>query len=370
MKKFILISPKNRTAYNFRGDLMKAIQKLGYEVIVTGPNQDSIDRIKELGVKFVEVPMNKNGINPFSDLRYMWGLYKVMKREKVDASLGYTIKPFLYGSIAARMAGVKNRSCMIAGAGFLFASKSLKARIIRKITFFLYRLGLGSAHNVIFQNIDDLNEFVECGLVKREKCHVVNGSGVNMAKFTPSGYPEKPAFFFLGRLIHSKGAMDFMKAAKILKEKYPDARFMILGKVEEAVNDSIKNEEIKPYVESGVIEHFGETDNIAQYYEMTSVFVLPTAYREGTPRVILEAMACARPIITTFTPGCKETVVDSENGFFTPTHDPETLAEKMEYFILHPEKVAEMGAKSLEVCKNKYEVGIINENMIKFMKLK
>ena len=118
------------------------------------------------------------------------------------------------------------------------------------------------------------------------------------------------------------------------------------------------------------MEHFGETDNIAKYYEMTSVFVLPTAYREGTPRVILETMACAHPIITTFTPGCKETVVDGENGFFTPIHDSETLVEKMEYFILHPEKVAEMGAKSLEMCKNKYEVGIINENMIKFMKLK
>ena len=132
---------------------------------------------------------------------------------------------------------------------------------------------------------------------------------------------------------------------------------------------SIKKEDIKPYVESGVIKHFGETDNIAQYYAMSSVFVLPTTFREGTPRVILEAMSSARPIITTFTPGCKETVMDGENGFFTPTHDPKALAEKMEYFILHLEKVADMGAKRLELCKNKYEVDIINENIIKFMKL-
>lgn len=369
MKKFILISPKNRSAYNFRGDLIKDIQAKGYDVVVTGPNLEGVDKIEALGAKFVEVPVDKNGTNPFADILYCLKLKKIFKEEKADAILGYTIKPVIYGSIAGWLAGVKNSTAMVTGAGYLFASKSMKAKLIRLVSFMLYRLGLGAAQKVIFQNIDDLNEFVANHLVKREKCHVVNGSGVNMNKYTPTPYPDNPSFFFLGRLVHSKGGLDFAKAAKIVKTQYPESRFMILGKLEKNLPDAIKEEELQPFVEAGTIELFPETDDIPKYYAMTSVFVLPTAYREGTPRVILEAMASARAIITTNTPGCKETVIDGENGFFVPTHNPEKLAEKMMIFISNPCKVAECGAKSYEICTNKYEVSIINNRMLKIMEL-
>lgn len=369
MKKFILISPKNRSAYNFRGDLIKDIQAKGYDVVVTGPNQEGVDNIEALGAKFIEIPVNKNGTNPFTDITYFLKLRKMMKAEKADAILGYTIKPVIYGSIAGWLAGVKNRTSMVTGAGYLFASSSFKARVIRLISFLLYRLGLGAAQKVIFQNIDDLNEFVANGLVKREKCHVVNGSGVNMNKYTPAPYPEKPAFFFLGRLVHSKGGLDFAKAAKIVKAEHPEARFMVLGKLERNLPDAILPEEMMPYVDDGTIELFPETDDIPKYYAMTSVFVLPTAYREGTPRVILEAMASARAIITTNTPGCKETVVEGENGFFVPTHNPEVLAEKMETFVKNPSIVAQFGQNSYEICKKKYEVSIINKRMMEIMNL-
>lgn len=163
--------------------------------------------------------------------------------------------------------------------------------------------------------------------------------------------------------------MDYVKAAKIVKEKYPNARFMILGKLENNLPDAITEEDLMPYVNDGTVELFPETDNIAQYYAMTSVFVLPTAYREGTPRVILEAMASARAIITTFTPGCKETVVEGKNGFFVPTHDPEAVAEKMIYYIENPEEIERMGKESLALCRNKYEIGIINQRMLEIMQL-
>lgn len=369
MKKFLLISPKNRSAYNFRGDLIQDIQTKGYEVIVTGPNMDNVDRITDLGAKFIEVPVNKNGLNPFADIAYCMRLRRIMKEENVDTMLGYTIKPVIYGSIAAKLAGVKNRNAMVTGAGYLFASKSIKAKIIRTISFLLYKMGLGAAQNVIYQNIDDLEEFVKTGLVKREKCHVVNGSGVNMSKYVLAPYPEKPSFFFLGRLVYSKGALDFVKAAKIVKSQYPDSRFMILGKLEKNLPDAITEEDLMPYVNDGIVELFPETDNISQYYAMSSVFVLPTAYREGTPRVILEAMASARAIITTFTPGCKETVVEGRNGFFVPTHNPEALAEKLEYFINNLDSIAKMGARSLQLCKDKYEVSIINKRMLEIMNI-
>lgn len=369
MKKFILISPKNRSAYNFRGDLIKDIQAKGYDVVVTGPNQEGVDKIEALGAKFIEIPVNKNGTNPFADITYCLKLRKIMKAEKADAILGYTIKPVIYGSIAGWLAGVKNRTSMVTGAGYLFASNSFKAKVIRLISFMLYRIGLGAAQKVIFQNIDDLNEFVAYGLVKREKCHVVNGSGVNMRKYTPAPYPEKPSFFFLGRLVHSKGGLDFAKAAKIVKGQHPEARFMLLGKLEKNLPDAILPEEMMPFVNDGIVELFPETDDIPKYYAMTSVFVLPTAYREGTPRVILEAMASARAIITTNTPGCKETVVEGENGFFVPTHNPEVLAEKMETFVKNPSIVAQFGQNSYEICKKKYEVSIINKRMMEIMNL-
>ena len=208
---------------------------------------------------------------------------------------------------------------------------------------------------------------MEHGLVRKDKCHVVNGSGVNMTKFTPAEYPQTPTFFFLGRLVYAKGGMDFVKAAKIVKEKYPNSRFMILGKIDKSVPDAITAEDLMPYVNDGTVELFPETDRIAQYYAMSSVFVLPTAYREGTPRVILEALASARAIITTFTPGCKETVKDGVNGFFVDIHSPEDCAKKMIHFIEYPDDVKKMGKESLELCKNKYEVSIINRNMIDIM---
>lgn len=369
MKKFVLVSPKNRSAYNFRGDLIKDIQAKGYEVVVTGPNEEGIEKIEALGARFIKVPVNKNGMNPFADIVYCLKLRKIMKAEKADATMGYTIKPVIYGSLAAWLAGVKNRTAMVTGAGYLFASKSLKARIIKMVSFVLYRIGLGAAQKIIFQNIDDLDEFVENGLVKKEKCYVVNGSGVNMNKYKPTIYPKTPSFFFLGRLVYAKGGMDFVKAAKIVKGKYPEARFMILGKLERNLPDAITEEDLMPYVNDRTVELFPETDNIAQYYAMTSVFVLPTAYREGTPRVILEAMASARAIITTFTPGCKETVVDGKNGFFVPTHDPKAVAEKITYFIEHPDEIERMGQQSLVLCQNKYEISIINKRMLEIMQL-
>lgn len=367
MKKFVLISPKNRTAYNFRGDLIKEIQTKGYEVVVTGPNMEGADKIEALGARFIEVPIDKNGTNPFADIGYCLELRRIFKQEKADAILSYTIKPVIYGSIAGWLAGVKNRSAMVTGAGYLFASKRTKAKLLRSISFMLYRLGLGVAHQVIFQNSDDLNEFVEHKLVKRQKCHVVNGSGVNMEKYIPAPYPEIPSFFFLGRLVHSKGGLDFAKAAKIVKSQHPEARFMILGKLEKDLPDAIKPEEIMPFVDDGTIELFPETDDIPKYYAMSSVFVLPTAYREGTPRVILEAMASARAIITTNTPGCKETVVECENGLFTEIHNPENLAEKILFFVKNPESIQKYGKRSYEICTTKYDVSIINKEMLKIM---
>jgi glycosyltransferase involved in cell wall biosynthesis len=366
--KFILVSPKNRTAYNFRGDLVKKIIKAGYEVVITGPNRDNVEKVEELGARFVEIPMNKNGVNPLKDFAYMNALRKLFKEEKPDVILGYTSKPVIYASIAGKLAGVPHKVAMVTGAGYAFTAKTKKAKIIKLIMSILYRIGFICADTVIFQNTDDKEQFINEKLVRADKCKIVNGSGVNMEKFSFEPYPHQMTFFMLSRVMYSKGIREYLEACEIVKAKYPDVRCMLLGACE-GIQDSLSQEDLDTYINKGIIEHFGETDTVADYYKQCSVYVLPS-YREGTPRTVLEAMAMGRAVITTDAPGCRETVIDGETGFLVPIQNGQAVAEKMIEFIEHPELVVTMGRKSSEYCKNKFDVIKVNEDMCKYLKIK
>ena len=199
--KFILLSPKNRTVYNFRGDLIKEIVSRGYDVVVTGPNSDNVDKIQELGAEFIEIPMNKNGLNPLKDLSYKKALFGLFKKENPDVVLGYTSKPVIYGSMAAKKAKVPHIVAMVTGAGYAFTAKTTKAKILKMIMSFLYKKAFRCADTVIFQNDDDKQQFVNEKLVKENKCRIVNGSGVNMEKFKVHPYPEQITFFMLSRVM-------------------------------------------------------------------------------------------------------------------------------------------------------------------------
>lgn len=364
--KFVLISPKNRTVYNFRGDLIKRIIGLGYEVIVTGPDRTDVDKIEALGARFIEIPMNKTGTSVIGDLKYAKRLTALFKQEKPDVTLGYTVKPAIYGAIAAKRAKVPNINSMITGGGYAFIAKTLKAKVIGIIVKTLYRIGLRKADHVIFQNPDDLNEFCDRKLVKREKCAFVHGSGVNLEKFERAPYPEQTAFFMLSRLLKSKGVCEYLEAARMVKDKHPDVQFYILGKYETTMQDAVDKEYVEQFICDGIVERFEETTDVRPYYSMCSVYVLPS-YREGTPRTVLEAMAMGRPIITTDTQGCRETVVDGKNGFLAPVMDVKTLANKMEYFIDNPQEIAPMGEESLRIVKEKFDVDRVNDDMTRIM---
>ena len=365
--KFLLISPKNRTVYNFRGDLIQAIQNKGYEVIVTGPDEDGLPYIKALGVKFYTVPLKKNGLNILEDIQYIRRLKKVITKEKVDVTLGYTIKPAIYGAIAARLAGVQNINSMVTGAGYVFAAKTIKAGLLKMLAVLLYKIGFKCADTVIFQNTDDLNEFKGLRLVHENKAKLVNGSGVNLDKYPKTNLPEQLTFFMLSRVLYSKGIREYLEAASIIKRKYPQIRFMLLGAVEN-MPDAMTEEALKVYMDNKTIEFFGETKDVTPYFSRCSVYVLPS-YREGTPRTVLEAMAMGRPVLTTDAPGCRETVIDGRNGFLVPVRDSVKLAEKMEWFIHNPERISKMGEASYELCKNKYDVRIVNGDMMNFMRI-
>lgn len=363
--KLLIISPKNRTAYNFRGDLIRELIGRGHEVVVTGPNRDGEEKITALGARFELIPLEKNGLSVLADLRYFWMLYRLIKKEKPDATLGYTIKPVVYGAIAARLAGVKHITSMITGGGYVFISNTVKARLLRLLVSLLYRVGFKSAHTVIFQNPDDREEFIRRGLVKTQKTRLVNGSGVNMETFSPATFPERITFFMLSRVMYSKGVGEYLQAAATVKAKHPAVRFMLLGAVEN-LQDSMSREALQPFIDKGIIDYFGETEDIRPYYGQCSVYVLPS-YREGTPRTVLEAMATARPVITTNTPGCRQTVVEGQNGFLVPVKDAAAVAEKMEWLINNPNRIEPMGKESLRICREKFDVEKVNAEMIKHL---
>ncbi len=364
-KKFILISPKNRPTYNFRGDLLKEIISRGYEVVATGPDRENEDEIKALGVRLEVVPLSRNGTSILSDIKYYKALKKLIKREKPDATLGYTVKPSIYGALAAKSCKVPSVNSMVAGLGYTFTSKSFKARVLHAIVSFLYKRGLKKADNVFFQNPDDMKQFVDDGLVKAEKCTVVGGSGVNMQRFAPMPLPDGICFFMLARVMYCKGALEYLQAAELIKKKYPQVRFMLLGAVE-SIQDSVPMETVQSYVDKGIIEYFGETKDVRPYFAECSVYVLPS-YREGTPRTVLEAMSMGRAIITTDVPGCRQTVRDGYNGYLVPVRDVAALAEAMESFVLKPELIAEMGQNGIKYCAEHFEVGTVNKKMIDTM---
>ncbi len=366
-KKFLLISPKNRPTYNFRGDLLKEIQAMGYEVVATGPDHENEEDIAALGVRLAVVPLARNGTSIRSDIKYYKSLLKLIREEKPDACLGYTVKPSIYGALAAKKAGVACVNSMITGAGYTFTSKSLKARVLHKIVSFLYKRALKKADNVFFQNPDDMAQFVGDKLVSADKCTVVGGSGVNMEKYSPMPLPDGICFFMLARVMYCKGALEYLQAAEAIKQKYPKVRFMLLGAVEK-IQDSVPWETVAEYIDNGIIDYYGETKDVRPYFEQCSVFVLPS-YREGTPRTVLEAMSMGRAIITTDVPGCRQTVDDGVNGFLVPAADSDSLADAMERFILNPELISTMGAKSIELCRERFEVGKVNKTMIETMGL-
>lgn len=364
--KFLLISPKNRTVYNFRGDLIRKIISCGYEVVVTGPDLADVERITELGARFKEIPMNKTGTSIVGDVKYCLNLFRLMKKEKPDITLGYTVKPVIYGAIAARLAGIKNINSMVTGGGYTFTAKTVKAKVLGLIVRSLYKIGFECSDRVIFQNKDDLREFCQRKLTKKEKCRVVNGSGVNMELFQPAPLPERPVFFMLSRLLKSKGVLEYLQAAKMVKAEYPDAEFRLLGKFEYQMQDAVAENVVREYIEKGIIQLFPETSDVRPYYEGCSVYVLPS-YREGTPRTVLEAMAMGRPILTTDTNGCRETVREGRNGYLVPVGDAVALAEAMKKILREPETIEKMGIESAQYCKEKFEVNQVNEVMCEFL---
>lgn len=361
--KILIVSPKNKTVFNFRGDLIREMIALGHDVTVVGPNRDYVEDVLALGIsEFIETKMVKDNTSITGDLAYLKMLIRVMKEKKPDLVFGYTIKPVIYGSMAAKIAGVKKIYAMVTGLGRVYASGGLKARAVRLITKMLYKRAFKACNKVIFQNGDDIQELVRQGYLPLEKTVQVSGSGVNMDRFARTELPEQPVFLMVSRIIREKGVMEYCEAARAVRAEYPEARCILLGGFDSSIG-ALKPEEVQPYIDDGSIEFPGEVKDPVSFYRESAVFVLPSYYREGLPRTLLEAMSCGRAIITTDWPGCREPVADEVNGFMVPVKDAAALTDRMKRLASDRELRERMGVAAYETCKQRFEVSIINAQM-------
>jgi len=361
--KILIISPKNKTVFNFRGDLIKDMINKGNVLYVTGPNREYVEDIFNLGVKeFFETPMIKDKASIWGDIKYFFKLRNVIKIVRPDIVFEYNIKPNIYGSLAAGSCGVKNIYPMVTGLGRIYASDSIKASAIRIATRFLYKRAFRFCQKVIFQNPDDVSVVVKEKYLSLDKCRVVNGSGVNMDRFYKSDIPLKPTFLMVSRIIREKGVLDFIQAARIVKKRVPESSFILLGGYDKSLG-ALRESDIEDYIKDGTIIFPGEVKDPVSFYGQASIFVLPSYYREGLPRTILESLACGRPVITTDWPGCREPVADGINGFLVPIKSPDILAEKMFELATHRDLVIKMSDAAYDTCRLKYDVKIVNKQM-------
>ena len=367
-KKMLMIASKAKGHLNFRADLTKDIIEKGYDVSVVVPHDLYKEELEALGAKVIVLPYNKNSVSIKANLNLIKELAKIIKEEQPNKIFAYTIKPIILGSLAAKKCKVKEMYSMVTGLGHIYADNSLKVKLIRIVCGIGYKLAFKYNKKVIFQNKDDIEEFVRRKYLKSSKCELVNGSGVNMEKFYKAPLPKKNTFLMVSRVLKEKGVIEYFEAAKIIKGKHKNVHFMFVGEIDKT-NYAVDVKKLESYIEEGIVEYIKETDDVASFLKKCRFFVLPTYYREGVPRVCLEALAMARPIITTRMPGCKETVVDKKNGLFCNIKDVDDLVEKMEWMINNKEKVEKMAEESYKLCVKKFDVNIINKRMLEILEV-
>lgn len=354
--------------YKSRRELIIEFVNLGYEIILVAPDSEAFlsKEFSGMNVKYHQINLERTGLNPLRDIKAIKQLRQVISSEKPEITYAFGgAKAAIYTSIASSKEKIAGNYCMINGLGSIFRGTGFKNKVIKNVMTFLFKYSLSKSKGVLFQNQDDLIEFTKRDLVSKDKCLIVNGSGVNLKKFNSSKVPSNDVFLFVGRLLRDKGIYEYVNAAKIIKQKYPGTEFWIVGGYDSNPT-AVKESEMSSWIESGIIKYFGRKENVLPFYQDCSVFVLPS-YHEGTPRTCLEAMAVGRPTITTDAPGCKETVLNGKTGFLVPIKDSVTLAEKMEYFINNPQDRILMGENSLTFVNEKYDVNKVNRSIIQFM---
>lgn len=365
--KVLVLSSLAFTLVKFRSDMMKEMVSRGCKVYAAAPDSEEEwkDRLSAIGVEYNMIFVDRNGTNPFKDIKTLLSIIWLIKKIQPDAVFLYQAKTVIYGAIAAKLYGVKGIFALIAGLGSAYRAQGLKGRLIKIILSLQYKIALGGCNKIFLQNKDDISELSKARIIKDGQVIMINGSGVNLDEFKPSPLPNEDSFLFVGRLIKDKGIMEYLKAAEIVKAKYANAKFRLVGFFDTNPT-AIKPDCIKRYQRAGIVEYCGFVNDVRPFLRQTRVFVLPS-YHEGTPKSVLEAMAMGRAIITTDAPGCRETVINGVNGFLVPPKDYKDLAAKMVYLIENGEECQAMGQASFEYCQKRFDVQKVNETVLKVM---
>lgn len=368
-EKFLIIASYADSIVLFRGRLIQALVASGCEVHVAVPDNNDLSVVRQTldgwGVRLHVIPLRRTSTNPVADLELLVALFRLMKLICPKVTLPYTIKPVIYGTLAAWLARVPRRFALVTGLGYAFTGD--RKGIVQHIVSMLYRFALARAHKVFFQNPDDERLFRQLGILPAAASSVVvNGSGVDVGAYTfqPTARGA-PIFLMIGRLLGDKGVREYAAAARRIKTYVPSTRFQLVGWID-SNPDTIAQAELDAWIAEGTLEFLGKLDDVRPAIAEATVYVLPS-YREGTPRTVLEAMAMGRPVITTDAPGCRETVIDGDNGFLVPVKSVDALVEAMQKFIEDPTLASRMGKRSREVAEEKYDVHKVNAVMLREM---
>ena len=353
-RRVVIAANSSWNIVNYRLGLIRALKSQGYEPIVVSPlDPADEERLNELGVERIAVEMDRSGLNPFTDLRLLLAYRRILRRVQPIALLSFTIKPNIYGCLAAgRIPAFAN----ISGLGTVFIKRGLLLRIVT----FLYRFALKRAAMVFFQNPDDRELFVKRGLVRPGAARVLPGSGVDLGRFSPVPVPTgRVTFLFIGRLLGDKGIRELVDAARKLHRDGREVSVQLLGPIDEDNRTAISRVELDGWLEEGVVDYLGTTDDVRPFIEKATAIVLPS-YREGLPLSLLEAGAMGRPLIATDVPGCRQVVEDGLNGFLCEVRSPASLAHAMNRVRDLPEQErSAMGAASRRKIEAEFREALV-----------
>lgn len=371
--KILVLSNQARSMSNFWSVLIVRMRAAGHTVVCCAPPGDPTAEaaLCALGAEFLPYPLDRKGLNPLRDAESFYALLQIFRAQRPDLLFATTIKPVIYGCLAAHVAGVPRIFATITGLGYAFEADNLFKKCVNRLSAFLYRLALRHASGVFFQNQDDIRVFHEQGILSPE-AHVftARGTGVDTVRFAPEPYPPLPPegpvkFLLIGRLLEAKGLAEYAEAGRLLKSAGADCRLQLLGPPESGLG-SVSLEEIRRWEAQDLLEYLGETRDVRPFIAGSHVLVLPS-WREGTPTSVMEAMSMARPAVVTDVPGCREVVREGINGWLVPMRDPEALARAMERFVLNPASIASMGSAGRKLALEEFDAKAVAARILEDM---
>ncbi|SFL02226.1 Glycosyltransferase involved in cell wall bisynthesis [Pseudovibrio ascidiaceicola] len=356
--RILLVANSSFKLINFRRTLIEQLLREGHELIAAAPRDDYTPDFKKMGVRYIELPMDATGTSVVAELKLLLRIFGITRRYRPDAALGFTIKPNIYGALSARLLGIPFVP-NITGMGSVFDRDDLFARLIKG----LYRSAFRRCPRVFLQNPEDLAFFVKTGLISKEQACLLPGSGVDLTSFHSTALPgnsHRRTFTLVARMLREKGVLEFVEAARALSPNFPDARFVLLGPSGSGKAGALSEDDMKTLTADGVVEYLGSVKDVRPVVADADCVVLPSYYREGTPRSLLEAAAMGRPIITTTIPGCKDVVDEGQNGFLCEPRSTQSIETAMRQFLLMSETaINEMGHASRKKAEQTFDERIV-----------